>query len=141
MTTVDRAHVEPLGADESWALLMTAELGRLAFSDAHGPTVEPLAFALEGDAIVISVAPRSGARAAVGQTVAFEVDEIDLVRRTGWSVVAVGTLHRASPTVAARPEPWPDREEEPLLVVLWAERLTGRRLWREILRGRRSPDA
>lgn len=128
MTAVEHALVEPLGAAESRALLMTAELGRLAFTDAHGPTVEPFAFALEDASIVIGV----GARAAVGQTVAFEVDEIDPVRRTGWSVVAVGTLHRAPATVLAQPERWPDPagETEPALLLLGVDRLTGRRLRR-----------
>jgi uncharacterized protein len=138
VSAVEHTVVDRLGAAEARALLMTAELGRLAFTDAHGPTVKPFAFALEDVAedtvIVIAVGADSGARAAAGQTVAFEVDEIDPVRRTGWSVVAVGTLHRAAATVAARPEPWPDPDGDRLLLVLAVERLTGRRLRREIRR-------
>jgi nitroimidazol reductase NimA-like FMN-containing flavoprotein (pyridoxamine 5'-phosphate oxidase superfamily) len=135
MTTVDHGLVEPLGAAESWALLMTAEIGRLAFTDEHGPAVEPFAFALEDSAVVIAVGARSGARAAAGQTVAFEVDEIDPVTRTGWSVVAVGTLHRARRDVQARPEPWPDATTgERLVLALSVERVSGRRLRRETRR-------
>ncbi|PVZ06305.1 pyridoxamine 5'-phosphate oxidase family protein [Actinomycetospora cinnamomea] len=142
MSAVEHAVVDQLGTAEARALLMTAEFGRLAFIDGHGPTVEPFAFALEDTAedtaIVIAVGTGSGARAAVGQTVAFEVDEIDPVRRTGWSVVAVGTLHGAPATVTARPEPWPDPDGELVLLRLPAERLTGRRLRRETRRaGRR----
>ncbi|MDD7967929.1 pyridoxamine 5'-phosphate oxidase family protein [Actinomycetospora lemnae] len=137
MTTTEHGLVEPLGPAEGRALLMTAEIGRLAFTDGHGPTVEPFAFALDDAAIVLAVGARSGARAAVGQTVAFEVDEIDVVRRTGWSVVAVGTLHRAGPEVRARPEPWPDTVDdgERALLVLTVERISGRRLRREVRRG------
>ncbi|MDD7939540.1 pyridoxamine 5'-phosphate oxidase family protein [Actinomycetospora lutea] len=133
MTAVERTTIEPLGADESRALLMTAEIGRLAFIDEHGPTVEPFAFALEGPHIVIAVGARTGARAAVGQAVAFEVDEIDLVHRTGWSVVAAGTLHRAGAGTVARPEPWPDGDDR-LLLLLAVERWSGRRLRREARR-------
>lgn len=143
MTTIEEGMVESLGAAESRALLMTAELGRLAFTDAHGPTVEPFAFALEETAIVIGVGLLSGARAAVGQTVAFEVDEIDPVTRTGWSVVAVGTLHRAPATVRARPERWPDlagETERSFRLLLEVDRITGRRLRRVATRRpRREP--
>jgi nitroimidazol reductase NimA-like FMN-containing flavoprotein (pyridoxamine 5'-phosphate oxidase superfamily) len=145
VSAVEHAVVDRLGAAEARALLMTGEIGRLAFTDEHGPTVEPFGFALDiaqdigqDTAIVIAVGAVSGARAAVGQTVAFEVDELDLVRRTGWSVVAVGTLHRAPATVAARPEPWPDPDGERVLLRLTVDRLSGRRLRREIRRaGRR----
>ncbi|GLZ49663.1 hypothetical protein Acsp06_58480 [Actinomycetospora sp. NBRC 106375] len=81
--TVDHGIVEPLGAAESLALVLTAELGRLAFTDERGPTVEPFAVAVEDTAIVLAAGPHSGARATAGQTVAFEVDEIDPVHRSG----------------------------------------------------------
>lgn len=139
VTPMDPARLELIDTAGSRALLMTAELGRLAFTDAHGPTVEPFAFALAGDAIVIGVGAHSGARAAVGQTVAFEVDEIDPVHRTGWTVVAVGTLHRAPAAVVDRPECWPDDEpddEERILLVLPVQRLSGRRLRRDARRRR-----
>jgi pyridoxamine 5'-phosphate oxidase-like protein len=135
VTPMDPARLELIDTAGSRALLMTAELGRLAFTDAHGPTVEPFAFALAGDAIVIGVGAHSGARAAVGQTVAFEVDEIDPVHRTGWTVVAVGTLHRAPATGIDRPESWPD-DEERILLVLPVQRLSGRRLRRDARRRR-----
>ncbi|MFC5139869.1 pyridoxamine 5'-phosphate oxidase family protein [Actinomycetospora rhizophila] len=131
MSHVEHTTLDPLGADESRALLMTAEIGRLAFTDEHGPTVEPFGFALEGPHVVIAVGARSGARAAVGQAVAFQVDELDLVHRTGWSVVAVGTLHRADPETSARPEPWPGGDDERALLVVRVERLSGRRLRRD----------
>jgi 4-hydroxyphenylpyruvate dioxygenase-like putative hemolysin len=137
VSAIEYAVVDALGAAESRALLMTADIGRLAFTDAHGPTVEPFAFALEDAAIVISVGARSGARNAAGQEVAFEVDEIDLVRRTGWSVVAVGTPHLAPEAVAAYPEPWPDTDADRLLLVLPVDRMTGRRLRRETRRAGR----
>ena len=54
--------------------------------------------------------------------------------QTGWTVVAVGTLHRAPATAVERPESWPDDEpddEERILLVLPVQRLSGRRLRRD----------
>jgi uncharacterized protein len=46
-----------------------------------------------------------------GRGVAFEVDDIDVVTRTGWSVLGVGEAYEVSDParlaeLAARPEPW-----------------------------------
>ncbi|GLZ49664.1 hypothetical protein Acsp06_58490 [Actinomycetospora sp. NBRC 106375] len=51
-------------------------------------------------------------------------------------MVAVGTLHRARPSVAADPDPWPDAAdgEDRLLLEVRIDRLTGRRLRRETRR-------
>ncbi|GAA4783445.1 hypothetical protein GCM10023200_16110 [Actinomycetospora chlora] len=137
MTAIEEGMLDPLGEAESRALLMTAEIGRLAFTDGHGPTVQPFAFALQDTSIVVGVGLLADVRSAIGQTVAFEVDEIDLVHRTGWSVVAVGTLHRAPATTLARADRWPDLPSETgraLRLVIDVRRITGRRLRRVVTR-------
>ncbi|MEI4272170.1 pyridoxamine 5'-phosphate oxidase family protein [Klenkia sp. LSe6-5] len=72
-------------------LLRTGQLGRLAFTQGALPAVHPVAYAVVGDEVVIPTR-RGGKVAAANRhaVVAFEVDEIDVVARTGWNVTVVG---------------------------------------------------
>ena len=129
MTVHEDVEVEALGASECRALAPTVEVGRLAFTDRHGPTVHPVNFTVHDGKVVMQVGAAGGARAAVGQMVAFEVDEIDPVTRTAWSVVASGPLELADDTDAPVPESWPAPDDGVLLRVR-VGRWTGRRLRR-----------
>jgi nitroimidazol reductase NimA-like FMN-containing flavoprotein (pyridoxamine 5'-phosphate oxidase superfamily) len=68
-------------------------LGRLAFIDKVGvmPLIMPVNYLLDHDTVVFRTDAGSKLDAAIrGAPVAFEVDEVDEQRRTGWSVVVSG---------------------------------------------------
>ena len=80
-----------LDEDECRRLLRRAPVGRLAFTEGALPTIQPVSFVVAGDDVVIPTGTGSKvAVAARGAVVAFEVDELDAARRTGWNVTVVG---------------------------------------------------
>lgn len=87
----DRASLEVLTRDECLELLRTARIGRVAFHTGALPLILPVAFALEGNGIVIRVPAGSqldsGTHDAV---VAFEVDDADASQGSAWSVSVTG---------------------------------------------------
>lgn len=84
--------IEELPIEACWQLLQSAKFGRLAFTAHSGaPVILPVNYAVQGQAIVIRTGPgpKLGA-AGRGDRVAFEIDEIDVTTRTGWSIVVTG---------------------------------------------------
>jgi hypothetical protein len=76
---------------ECLEFLRLSKVGRIVFSSDALPAILPVNYALDGDAIVFRTGANSRlATATDGKVVAFEIDEIDESRRTGWSVVVVG---------------------------------------------------
>ncbi len=87
----DEALVE-LSREESFRLLATKSMGRVALSIRALPTVLPVRYILDHDAIVMRIEAGSKFEAAMqNAVVAFQVDQIDPVHHEGWSVVVVGT--------------------------------------------------
>lgn len=88
-TSVD---VEMLSLAESLRLLRTVPYGRIIFTAHAMPAVQPVNFAVDGNRIVIRTSSESKLVAAgkFGAVLAFEVDDIDVTTRAGWSVVVVG---------------------------------------------------
>ncbi|NEA30046.1 pyridoxamine 5'-phosphate oxidase family protein [Actinomadura bangladeshensis] len=127
--------LEVLGREECLALLRSAPVGRVVYTDQALPAIQPVTFVLDGDeAVVIRTAPGSKFDAALrGAIVAFEVDAFDPAARTGWSVTAVGQARAVTdPAEAARVarlplRPWaPGPRDHFIRVPLW--RVTGRRI-------------
>jgi uncharacterized protein len=82
---------EVLDVLECLRLLDGALVGRVVFTDKSLPSVQPVNFVLDGDAVLIRTAIDSDLACAVRDAVvAFEVDDIDLERWRGWSVNAIG---------------------------------------------------
>jgi uncharacterized protein len=76
---------------ECFELLAGQRLGRLAFVDALGPIVLPVNFVLDTHMVVIRT--DEGTKldiASHGGRVAFEVDQIDAVTGSAWSVLIRG---------------------------------------------------
>jgi hypothetical protein len=95
-----------LDAEECWQRIRSRTVGRLAWSGAHGISVIPVNFAVDDGAIVLRTSPYSlMARDCVDRDVAFEVDEIDEVGHTGWSVLLQGPCTRDRQASDA-PRPW-----------------------------------
>ena len=89
-TTGTDGTLSVIDADECYALLATQELGRLAVVDRDQPLIVPVNYGLDGRTIVVRTHPGTVLSAAIGRSVAFEVDEIDRRERSGWSVLVVG---------------------------------------------------
>jgi nitroimidazol reductase NimA-like FMN-containing flavoprotein (pyridoxamine 5'-phosphate oxidase superfamily) len=87
----DRNGLEILGREECLNLLARPAVGRIALSMGALPVVFPVNFTLFEGGILIRTAPGTKLRAAAANAVvAFEVDNIDPVDHTGWSVMVQG---------------------------------------------------
>jgi nitroimidazol reductase NimA-like FMN-containing flavoprotein (pyridoxamine 5'-phosphate oxidase superfamily) len=76
------------------SLLEGQRVGRLGFVVDGWPIILPVNYALDGDDVIL----RTGAGTKLsairhGAQVAFEVDGLDDVHRSGWSVLVLGTAH------------------------------------------------
>ena len=83
--------LEALTRDECIELLGRRTLGRVAFTERALPAIRPVNYALVGHQIVLQTDPHGLGSRLDGQVVAFEVDDVDPVAETGWSVVVTGT--------------------------------------------------
>jgi len=76
---------------ECWALVKQAALGRLAFVMDDWPLVMPVNYLVDGDDVVIRSDHGRKLTAARQQVQAtLQVDSIDRVHRSGWSVLVFG---------------------------------------------------
>lgn len=74
-------------------LIERSEIGRLGFMDGDVAAVVPVAYQVIDDHVVIRTSDGSKMAAASAQrAVAFEIDDMDLRRHVGWSVIAHGRL-------------------------------------------------
>lgn len=112
--------------------LGTRVIGRVAFSDQALPAVLPVTYAMDGQRVVFrtSLDGPLGERLD-GAVVAFEVDEVDEMSRSGWSVVLVGVARLArEPSELLRvdrlwPRPWAAGDRRALIAIT-PGRVTGR---------------
>lgn len=133
----DKSGLEVLSEGDCFALLATAPIGRVVYSDRALPVIVPVNFTLDGDDVVIRTGRRSRlATHAAGHVIAFEVDEIDAVNRSGWSVVLTGFLQLIE-------EPAEAERLERLGLRSWAPSAHDRylRLRSDLVTGRRIPSA
>jgi nitroimidazol reductase NimA-like FMN-containing flavoprotein (pyridoxamine 5'-phosphate oxidase superfamily) len=133
---------EHLDQAECLRLIAPGGVGRLAYNGRFGLTVLPVNYVLHEGTIVFRTAHDSPTdedlRTRIEDAeymVAFEIDEIDLAAREGWSVLVRGSAHhvdspdeRAS-VLAAGVEPWADGDRE-LFLRITPTRVTGRRVRR-----------
>jgi hypothetical protein len=126
--------LQPLDVDTCLDLLAEQEVGRLAFVDHGELVILPVNYLLDRGAVLVRTTEGSKLDAAVrGERVAFEVDAIDPVARSGWSVLVKGRateLWEGGELDQARRlplQPWAAGEREHFLVV-FPSSITGRRL-------------
>lgn len=94
--------LEVLDLEESLRLLSSSPVGRIVFTDQTLPVVVPVNFAVDGETVVIRTASRSSLGATVhGSVLAFQADDIDPVRNSGWTVSAVGQAELVTDPVEA----------------------------------------
>lgn len=88
---LDRNGLEVLDADTSLELLRGGTLGRVAVTIDALPSILPVNYRLIDGEVVFRTGVGSKLDAATANAVvAFEVDEIDPLTHTGWSVVVTG---------------------------------------------------
>ncbi len=136
MTTgpTDHAGMEILDSGECFRLLASVPIGRVAYVADGSPRIFPVTFGVSDNHIAYRSAVGSKLDAAeMARPIAFEVDDWDPARRTGWSVVATGRVHTV--TDEARLEqlelldvdPWlGDQDMEWIEITI--DELSGRRL-------------
>ena len=134
----DRTITE-LDEAESLKLISPGGIGRIAYQSRFGPAVLPVNYKWHDGAVVFRTAQHSALDedlqtgiAGGDYKVAFEVDEIDVPGRQGWSVLIQGPAHHVSEVEResaerAGVEPWPAGERE-LFMRIVPDRVTGRRI-------------
>jgi nitroimidazol reductase NimA-like FMN-containing flavoprotein (pyridoxamine 5'-phosphate oxidase superfamily) len=121
-------------------LIAAGGVGRIAYASRFGPAVLPVNYKWHDGAIVFRTTRHSAMDedlqtgiAGGDYLVAFQIDDIDLPERRGWSVLIQGPAHHVEgeaerqAAVAAGVEPWPAGERE-LFIRILPHRVTGRRI-------------
>jgi Pyridoxamine 5'-phosphate oxidase len=83
-----------LSPAECYALLEPGGIGRVGFASADGIMMLPVNFAVTGKAIIFRTAPDTLLALYANGQVSFEVDHLDRVLRSGWSVLVQGHAHK-----------------------------------------------
>ena len=128
--------LQVLTAQECYLLLATQQVGRLGVNAEHYPLIFPVNYALDQGVVVIRTHLGTKLAAASHANVTFEVDQIDQLTRTGWSVLVRGlaeevtAAHRAElveRTRASGVQPWAPGEQGHWLRLI-PHAITGRRI-------------
>lgn len=122
----DRDVVELDRAEAMW-LLESAPLGRVVFTRDALPAIRPVNHLVEDGGVIIvrtQLISRlsSAVRGNSPVVVAYEADDIDPIRRVGWSVVVTGLAHTITdPDRIARYEqllhPWVDKVMDTVIAI------------------------
>jgi uncharacterized protein len=131
---VDRNGLEILSRDACLRLLASATLGRVGVSIDALPRVLPVNFRFDGRQILIRTGMGTKLDAAAkNAVVAFEVDEIDPLAHTGWSVMVTGMARELTDPgelAAAQTPPlarWAPGDDHRVIAIS-TELLSGRRI-------------
>jgi nitroimidazol reductase NimA-like FMN-containing flavoprotein (pyridoxamine 5'-phosphate oxidase superfamily) len=133
---LDPGSLDELGVDECWRLLGTQPVGRVAVIVGHYPLVFPVNFAVADKSIVYRTGSGTKLHAIHRSNVTFEVDEIDLVHLSGWSVMVKGVAqelnidrnrHQISEAELGGATPWAPGERDHFIRII-ADQVTGRRI-------------
>ena len=129
----ESGRVETLGPRDCWALLGSAQVGRLALIVAARPEIFPVNHVVDHGTVVFRTAPGTKLAAVRGTTpVAFEADGLDLDTGVAWSVILKGRAMRVTGRnlvleAAALPIfPWHDGPKN-WFVRVQADEISGRR--------------
>ena len=88
--------IEDLAEDECFDLLKRHHFGRVAIAEGvdQPPMIMPLNYLVDADTVVVRTDPDSRLGGALRDAmVTFEIDGVDQLQRTGWSVVVSGRAH------------------------------------------------
>jgi uncharacterized protein len=130
----DRHGLEVLGLDECLRLLATRPFGRIAYLDAGAPSIAPVNHLVDGSSVVLRSLDGGKLGAAIFERpVAFEVDDLQMTERSGWSVVVHGRAEVVDDDDATGYEAWLDSwavtdGARTTWIRIVADEVTGRRL-------------
>ena len=133
----DRNGLEVLERDECISLLSHAKVGRLAITSGALPVIVPVNFLLDGDRILIRTSAGTKLAAAVANAVvAFEIDDVDTLSHSGWSVSVTGIAREVTDAAdLARIDSLPLAHWAPTgghVVAVSTDLVSGRRLVRDL---------
>lgn len=123
----------PLDVDECLDRLARRDLGRLAFVVDAKPRIIPMNYLLHEGSILLRTGITPTLDAVIGSPVAFEVDVVDPLDHSGWSVVVHGRAEEVwEPDELARLralplQPWAPGAREHYLRIM-STAITGRRI-------------
>jgi len=125
------SHLRELSPGECQDLLESQQIGRIGFTDPAGPVVIPVNYVMGDECVLVATSPfGSIARHAIAASVAFEVDVLDEVTESGWSVLVRGradAVERDELRDADLPRPWAEGTRTLMVKISTAE-ISGRRL-------------
>jgi nitroimidazol reductase NimA-like FMN-containing flavoprotein (pyridoxamine 5'-phosphate oxidase superfamily) len=129
--TTDRNGLEVLGSEECLRLLRSASVGRIGITSGALPVILPINYRVDGERILFRSTPGTKLDAATRHAVvAFEVDQVDPVNHSGWSVVVTGIATDLEPAPgdgkSATPR-WASGSDD-RLVSISIDEISGRRL-------------
>jgi len=89
------AELTELDRNACLCLIAKGVVGRVVFTDAALPAVQPVMYLLDGEEIVFRAL--NGTKLAVDRhVIAFQADEVDPDTATGWSVVGIGQAYEVT---------------------------------------------
>jgi len=121
--------LDELTREECLALLAVHSVGRIAvIGDDNMPFVVPVNYRLSTDTVVFRTDAGTKLDALLRHPVAFQIDAIDPLERTGWSVLVRGIAHEVTPQEleSVHVEPWVGPKAHLIQVV--PRSISGRRI-------------
>ncbi|HEX2361676.1 MAG TPA: pyridoxamine 5'-phosphate oxidase family protein [Jiangellaceae bacterium] len=132
MSTEPKDMMVELDESACWALLRTAEVGRLAIVVNHRPEIFPINFVVDRATVVFRTAQGTKLDWGAGRDVAFEVDGYEPESGEAWSVVVKGLareikqMYEALDALELPLFPW-HGSSKPHIVRNEPDQITGRR--------------
>jgi uncharacterized protein len=134
VTRVERSasHFAELPLAECERLLAEHKAGRIGLNAPSGPQILPVTYAYYAKTIVFRTSPY-GVLSSLGRhtRVAFEIDDIDEERESGWSVLVLGSAERVTREYTLTslwkdgPVPWAEGTRN-LFIMITPDTITGR---------------
>ena len=131
---IDRNGLEVLDAQECARLLARTTFGRIGITVGALPTILPVNYRFVDDRVVFRTTAGTKLDAGTrGAVVAFEIDSIDPVEHSGWSVVVTGMVSEVTDPdelaqLDAAPIPRWAPSQDDHVVALSTDMVSGRRL-------------
>lgn len=131
----DPGRFQRLSKQECWGFLQAGTIGRVAWEATDGPEVLPVTYAVHDGLIVFRTSAYGPlAELKTPRPMAFEIDELDVAGRRGWSVTARGPS-RAATRADELVELWSHEDPAPwaagsrtLFIVIVPHTVSGRRV-------------